>query len=54
MTRLDVGSELGNYVRRKHQAQMVPTFILFDKRGNEVWRKSGSVPALEAIMSLNL
>ena len=33
---------------------MVPTFIVFDKVGNEVWRQSGRVPQLEEILRLDL
>jgi len=52
--RLDVLSDVGKYVRQKHQGGVVPTFIVFDKGGNEVWRHSGSVPELEAILLLGL
>ena len=48
--RLDVLSDVGKYVRKKYQGGMVPTFIVFDKGGNEVWRHSGSVPELETIL----
>ena len=52
--RLDVLSDAGKYVRQKYQGGVVPTFILFDKGGNEVWRHSGSVPELETILRLGL
>ena len=52
--RLDVFSDVGKYVRQKHQGSVVPTFIVFDKGGNEVWRHSGSVPELETILRLRL
>ena len=52
--RLDVFSDVGKYVRQKHQGGLVPTFIVFDKGGNEVWRHSGSVPELETILLLGL
>ena len=52
--RLDVLSDVGKYVRQKYQGDMVPTFIVFDKGGNEVWRHSGSVPELETILLLGL
>jgi hypothetical protein len=48
--RLDVLSDVGKYVRQKYQGGVVPTFIVFDKAGNEVWRHSGSVPELETIL----
>ena len=50
--RLDVLSDVGKYVRQKYQGGVVPTFIVFDKGGNEVWRHSGSVPQLETILSI--
>jgi thioredoxin-related protein len=52
--RLDVLSDAGKYVRQKYQGGVVPTFIFFDKGGNEVWRHSGSVPELETILRLGL
>ena len=52
--RLDVLSDVGKYVRQKYQGGVVPTFIVFDKGGNEVWRHSGSVPELETILRLGL
>ena len=52
--RLDVLSDAGKYVRQKYQGGVVPTFIVFDKGGNEVWRQGGSVPELETILRLGL
>ena len=52
--RLDVLSDVGKYVRQKYQGSVVPTFIVFDKGGKEVWRHSGSVPQLEKILLLDL
>ena len=52
--RLDVLSDAGKYVRQKYQGGVVPTFIVFDEDGNEVWRHSGSVPELETILRLGL
>ena len=52
--RLDVLSDVGKYVRQKYQRGVVPTFIVFDKGGNEVWSHSGSVPELETILRLGL
>ena len=48
--RLDVLSDVGKYVRQKYEGGVVPTFIVFDKGGNEVWRHSGSVRELETIL----
>ena len=52
--RLDVLSDVGKYVRQKYQGDIVPTFIVFDKGGNEVWRHSGNVPELGMILRLGL
>ena len=54
VVRLKLSSALGNYLFAKYRGRVVPTFIVFDKRGNEVWRHSGSVPSLETILSLDL
>ena len=52
--RLNVASETGKYIRKKYQGGMVPTFIVFDRQGNEVWRHTGDVPELEKILLLGL
>ena len=54
MIRLNINSELGQYVRDKYKKAIVPTFIVFDKHGNTVWEGSGSTPKLETILSLGL
>ena len=52
--RLNVSSGVGKHIRQKYQGGLVPTFIVFDQRGHEVWRHSGSVPSLDSILALNL
>ena len=54
VVRLNVSSDLGKNTLVKYRGRVVPTFIVFDKRGNEIWRHSGSVPSLETILSLDL
>ena len=51
--RINILSKVGRYVLGKYQINMVPTFIVFDKFGNELWRISGSVPELQTIISLD-
>ena len=52
--RLNVSSGVGKHIRQKYQGGLVPTFIVFDQRGHEVWRHSGSVPSLDSILALDL
>ena len=54
VVRVNIQSDLGKYVLVKYRAGLVPTYIIFDKGGNEVWRQSGSVPASSTILSLDL
>ena len=51
--RLNVTSDVGKRIRQIYQGGLVPTFIVFDQHGNEVWRHSGSVPRLDSILSLD-
>ena len=51
--RVDVSSDLGKYISKKYQRGVVPTFIVFDKGGNEVWRHSGDVPKPENLLDLD-
>ena len=52
--RLNVNADVGKHIRQKYQGGMVPTFIVFDRGGSEVWRLSGRVPKLETILLLGL
>ena len=52
--RINVSSSLGKYIRQKHHTSIVPTFIVFDKNGYEIWRHSGGAPKVETILSLDL
>ena len=52
--RIDVSSNTGKDIRRRYQGELVPTFIVFDMYGNEVWRQSGKVPELAEILILGL
>ena len=52
--RLDISSELGADVRTKYHVGLVPSFIVFDGMGNEIWRKSGGIPDAATILSLDL
>ncbi len=46
-------SNVGQRIRQRYRGGVVPTFIVFDIGGNEVWRHSGSVPKLETILRLD-
>lgn len=52
--RISVISDLGKDLRSRYQTGVVPTFIVFNNVGKEVWRHSGSVPELEEILILGL
>ena len=54
VARVSIHSELGKYLLVKYRGAVVPTFIVLDKRGNEVWRHARSVPSLDTILSLDL
>ena len=54
VVRLDIGSRVGATVRDRYRTGVVPTFIVFDEDGREVWRLSGSVPRLNTILSLDV
>ena len=54
VVKLNIHSDLGKYALMKFRGGTVPMFIVFDENGNEVWRRSGTVPSLDTILSLNL
>lgn len=47
--RIDVRSENGHGLAESLGLEMVPTFILFDKSGAEIWRKVGPVNRKELL-----
>ncbi len=53
VVRFDIGSEIGKYVRKKYNANVTPIFIVFDTNGNLVWKRSGRVPSLQTILSID-
>lgn len=52
--RLNVMSDLGSYVRGEYDTGLVPSFLFFDRRGNEIWRYNGGVPDLQKVIDLDL
>ena len=49
--RLEVQSEVGKLLYAEHEANLVPTFIIFDQYGDEKYRTNG-VPDYSLIRSL--
>lgn len=54
VVRINISSSVGAYIRDKYRAKVVPTYIAFDRHGEETWRQIGGVPLLRTILSLNL
>ena len=53
VVRFDISSEIGKYVRSKYNANVTPTFIVFNTDGDLVWKRSGQVPSLQTILSID-
>lgn len=54
VVRINVSSSVGTYIRDKYSAKVVPTYIAFDRYGEETWRQIGGVPLLRTILSLDM
>ena len=52
--RINVMSHLGSHVREKYETGLVPSFLFFNRKGNEVWRYNGGVPDLDEVVDLDL
>lgn len=52
VTRLNISSKIGRYARSKYGEGIVPTFILVDKSGVEIWQVNGKIPGPEKLLSL--
>jgi len=50
--RANIGSELGMNIRESLDVRLVPTFMVLNTSGQEIWRSSVMVPAVETILSL--
>ena len=50
--RVNTRSTLAKYLRDTYSWDFVPTFILFNKHGNEIWRQTGKVPSIDTILSI--
>ena len=50
--RVNTRSNLAKYLRETYSWDFVPTFILFNRHGNEVWRQTGRVPSLDTLLSI--
>jgi len=48
----NIASELGAHIRRELDIKIVPTFMVLNSVGQEIWRSSVMVPTLENILSL--
>jgi len=44
VVRLNVAERVGRQIARKYEITRVPTFIVFDAQGQELWRQSGQWP----------
>ena len=50
--RANIASELGAHVRKELDINVVPTFMVLNSDGQEIWRSSVMVPTLGNILSL--
>ena len=50
--RVNTRSDLAKYLRNEYSWQFVPTFILFNKHGNEIWRQTGKVPSIDTLLQM--
>ena len=49
--RINIQTSLGRLARQELDASFVPTFIVFDGVGHELWRQTGSLPDTERILA---
>ena len=49
--RVNIQEEVGRRLRERHKVRLVPTFILFNGSGEEVWRQSGQLPDRKRILA---
>lgn len=47
---MDIQGGVGQELAARLKALLVPTFILFDAQGQEVWRQSATFPSRERIL----
>jgi hypothetical protein len=52
IVRLDVQSDLGAVLKEEYKATLVPTFLVFDAKGEELMRVN-RVPTYQELMGIN-
>ncbi len=50
--RINIMSDIGKDAVHSFDIRMVPTFIILDDAGQEIWRTAGTIPTLDDITSL--
>ena len=48
---VEIRSEYGRKVWKKYNSEVVPTFLLLNMQGKEIFRKSGSIPSKTTILN---
>lgn len=51
MLRVSIHAEIGREISARYGFKIVPTFVIFDKDGNETWR-GGLIPSREKVLGL--
>ena len=52
VVRINIMSDIGKDAVHSLDIRMVPTFVILDNAGQEIWRTSGTIPTLDDIASL--
>lgn len=47
--KFDIGGKYGRHLREMHNVELVPTLIVLNKYGKEIWRTTGKVPKASTI-----
>lgn len=50
--RIDINTESGRKIREDYEIKLVPAVIVFDEKGNELWRQTGVQPDSDSITNL--
>ena len=50
--RVDINTESGRKIREDYEIQLVPAVLVFDEKGNELWRQTGAQPDAVSITKL--
>tara|TARA_Y100000590_G_scaffold150927_1_gene173341 strand:- start:9549 stop:9734 length:186 start_codon:yes stop_codon:yes gene_type:complete len=50
--RIDINTDSGRKIKKNYEIELIPAVLVFDERGNVVWRQTGTQPNAVSITQI--